>query len=151
MSAIQSPVRPMCRHCKKNPVTRPRGLCWPCYYTPGVKALFPSTSKYARRSNVPNSSVSPLPPFPTDAKVGSEAKMQIMAIRAALGQALHHPEDNLYVATDRRPSQDYRIGSDKATANRKEKRKRSDRLKGGPFRGPRERNRGHSTVDATHG
>lgn len=151
MSVIQSPVRPMCRHCKKNPVTRPRGLCWSCYYTPGVKALFPSTSKYASRSNIPNSSVSPLPPFPTDAAVGSEAKMKIMAIRAALGQSLHHPEDNLYVATDRRPSQDYRIGSGKASAHRKAKRKRSDRLKGGIRRGPRERNRNHSTVDATHG
>ena len=38
-----------CRHCSKSKVNRPRGLCWSCYYTPGVKELYPSTSKYARR------------------------------------------------------------------------------------------------------
>ena len=29
-----------CRHCKKATVSRPRGLCWVCYYTPGVKDLY---------------------------------------------------------------------------------------------------------------
>ena len=37
----------VCRHCSKCKVNRPRGLCWSCYYTPGVKEQFPSTSKYA--------------------------------------------------------------------------------------------------------
>ena len=39
----------ICRHCQKSKVNRPRGLCWSCYYTPGVKEQYPSTSKYARR------------------------------------------------------------------------------------------------------
>ena len=29
---------------------RPRGLCWSCYYRPGVREQYPSTSKFARRS-----------------------------------------------------------------------------------------------------
>lgn len=35
-----------CRHCGKGKVCRPRGLCWRCYYTPGVRDLYPSTSKF---------------------------------------------------------------------------------------------------------
>ncbi len=38
--------RPLCRHCQKSHVNRPLGLCWHCYYCPGVRALYPSTSKY---------------------------------------------------------------------------------------------------------
>lgn len=37
----------LCRHCNCRKVNRPRGLCWHCYYTPGVRALYPSTNKYA--------------------------------------------------------------------------------------------------------
>ncbi len=39
----------MCRHCQRVRSNRPRGLCWSCYYTPGVREKYPSTSKYARR------------------------------------------------------------------------------------------------------
>ncbi len=39
----------ICRHCRKGKVNRPRGLCWNCYYTPGVKALYPITSKFATK------------------------------------------------------------------------------------------------------
>ena len=54
-SEVPSPHRPrsarrpgqqICRNCSKARVTRPRGLCWSCYYTPGVKERFPSTSKF---------------------------------------------------------------------------------------------------------
>lgn len=41
----------LCRHCRRpdRRVTRPRGLCWICYYRPDVIALYPSTSKYAAK------------------------------------------------------------------------------------------------------
>lgn len=42
----------LCRHCQTKKANRPRGLCWPCYYTPGVKELYPSTSKYGRRHDL---------------------------------------------------------------------------------------------------
>jgi len=29
----------ICRHCQKSKVNRPRGLCWSCYYRPGVREL----------------------------------------------------------------------------------------------------------------
>ena len=34
-----------CRHCGKAKVSRPRGLCWKCYYA--VKHLYTSQSKFA--------------------------------------------------------------------------------------------------------
>lgn len=37
----------LCRHCQVKNANRPLGLCWTCYYKPGVRALYPSTSKYA--------------------------------------------------------------------------------------------------------
>ncbi len=47
---VPTPSR-RCRHCRKSSVSRPRGLCWGCYYTPGVRDLYPITSKFARRAN----------------------------------------------------------------------------------------------------
>ena len=54
-------MNPICRHCTKSKVNRPRGLCWSCYYTPGVKELYPSTSKYARRGIGNFTGKAPLP------------------------------------------------------------------------------------------
>ena len=38
----------ICRHCAdpKRKVCRPRGLCWICYYTPGVKKLYAVDAKF---------------------------------------------------------------------------------------------------------
>jgi hypothetical protein len=48
------PAPTPCRHCGSRKVTRPRGLCWTCYYTPAVSALYPSTSKLGRRGARPD-------------------------------------------------------------------------------------------------
>ena len=61
----------MCRHCQQTEISRPRGLCWSCYYTPGVKEQYPSTSKYARRGVGNFSGNAPLPEAPTSAPPGS--------------------------------------------------------------------------------
>ena len=41
-------MTPICRHCAdpKRKVNRPRGLCWYCYYTPGVRKLYPADAKF---------------------------------------------------------------------------------------------------------
>jgi len=37
----------LCRHCQKaNSKPSPAGLCWSCYYAPGVRDQYPSTSKF---------------------------------------------------------------------------------------------------------
>lgn len=91
---------PLCRHCRRLRATRPMGLCWTCYYTPGVRSLYPSTSKYARRGVrdfVISVVGSPrLPPEPTTALPGSEEKIEVLAERARLGVSLWHPDDFTY-------------------------------------------------------
>lgn len=83
----------LCRYCRRKRANRPRGLCWTCYYTPGLRDLFPSTSKFARRGVGNFYGQPPLPDEPTDALPGSEEKIRVLMERAAKGQALFHPDD----------------------------------------------------------
>lgn len=86
--------RKLCRHCFRGLVIRPRGLCWKCYYKPGVLALYPSTSKYARRgTGCYDTKTKTQLPEPTQAIPGSPEKIAIIEQRLAAGLALHHPDD----------------------------------------------------------
>lgn len=83
-----------CRHCQRPKVNRPLGLCYSCYYAPGVRALYPSTSKYNRRGS--GNGIrhnAPLPAFATPATPGSEEKQAELQARAERGEALWHPAD----------------------------------------------------------
>ncbi|HEV3263397.1 MAG TPA: hypothetical protein VG013_41565 [Gemmataceae bacterium] len=82
----------MCRHCGRQPTSRPRGLCWSCYYTPGLRQLYPSTSKYAHTGEDFCGLGEP-PPGPTSARPGSPEKVAILQQRARLHQRLWHPGD----------------------------------------------------------
>jgi hypothetical protein len=84
---------PMCRHCQKGIATRPRGLCRLCYYRTGVRAFYPSTSKYARRGVRDFNGRPGLPPFATGALPGTLAKIEVLKQRASLGLQLWHPDD----------------------------------------------------------
>lgn len=85
--------RGVCRHCGAEAVTRPRGLGWRCYYTPGVRQLYPSDSPYAFRGFGNLMGEPRLPAEPTGAPPGSLAKMRVMRRRAAAGESLFHPLD----------------------------------------------------------
>lgn len=82
----------MCRHCGKVPSNRPRGLCWSCYYTPGLRDLYPSTSKFARHGVDYRERIEPAA-APTGARPGSPEKMAILEQRARSHQSLWHPLD----------------------------------------------------------
>jgi len=82
----------LCRHCNRVNSNRPRGLCWSCYYSPGVRDLYPSTSKFARRG-VGNGNRVVETPEPTDALPGTPEKIEVLEERARRGQALWHPLD----------------------------------------------------------
>ncbi len=86
----------ICRHCNNAPVSRPRGLCWSCYYTPGVRELFPSTSKFGRRGHGNFNGCPPLPALPTRALPGTPEKLAILEERARRRQSLWHPDDAAY-------------------------------------------------------
>jgi hypothetical protein len=83
----------ICRHCHESPVSRPRGLCWACYYMPGVRELYPSTSKFGRRGVGNFNGSLPLPAFPTPTMPGSPEKIAVLAERARLRESLWHPDD----------------------------------------------------------
>ena len=83
----------ICRHCQKSKVNRPRGLCWSCYYRPGVRDQYPSTSKYARRGVGNFCGNAPQPVCSTVAAPGSAEKIAILAERAQNRQSLWHPND----------------------------------------------------------
>ena len=88
---------PICQHCRQGKVNRPRQLCWGCYYAPGVRDQYPSTSKYARRG-VGNFTEAALVCEPTPAVPGTPEKMEVLAERARMRQRLWHPLDAM--ATD---------------------------------------------------
>jgi hypothetical protein len=82
-----------CRHCHFGPVSRPRGLCWHCYYSPGVRDRYPSTSRYGNRGIGNFNGQTPLPSTATDAPPGSAEKVEVLMQRAAHRQSLWHPDD----------------------------------------------------------
>ena len=84
-------MTPICKHCGRDKVNRPRGLCWTCYYEPGVKDLYPGTSKFAYRGV--GHQTAPIPPQPTPAKGGTAEKVAVMAERVKAGFGLWHPAD----------------------------------------------------------
>jgi hypothetical protein len=83
----------LCRHCQRVPSNRPRGLCWSCYYTPGIRDLYPSTSKFARRGINDFNGGAVLPGAPTTALPGTPEKVEVLIQRARLRQSLWHPAD----------------------------------------------------------
>jgi hypothetical protein len=84
----------VCAHCGTGQVSRPRGLCWTCYYKPGVRENHPPTGKCGERGLAGGNFVPGQAAFPTDASPGSEAKVKILMIRARLRQDLWHPLDD---------------------------------------------------------
>jgi hypothetical protein len=83
----------LCRHCQKVKSNRPRGLCWSCYYTPGVRDQYPSTSKFARRGVGNFNGRFKMPSCPTNALPGTPEKVAVLEERARQGVALWHPLD----------------------------------------------------------
>lgn len=82
-----------CRHCNNCRANRPRGLCWGCYYQPGVREKYPVSSIYAKRGigNVTGGYV--LPSAPTQAEPGTPEKLLVLESRALEGVSLFHPHD----------------------------------------------------------
>lgn len=88
-----------CRHCVRGRVTRPRGLCWTCYYTPGVKEKYGPAYQGVMAGEGGGYA---LPAEPTDAPPGSDEKIRVMAERAAAGTGIFHPDDRLSQPEDSR-------------------------------------------------
>jgi hypothetical protein len=68
-------------------------LCWTCYYTPGLREKYPSTSKFARRGVNDFNGKCQLPATATLALPGTEEKVAVLQQRASQRLALWHPQD----------------------------------------------------------
>jgi hypothetical protein len=92
---MASPFTPCqtCRHCQQRKVNRPRGLCWRCYYAPGVREKFGPVNAYGRRGVGGGTGVRSLPPTPTTHPPGSVGKLLVLEARARDGVVLWHPLD----------------------------------------------------------
>lgn len=88
-----SATRKLCRHCGTGNVNRPKGLCWSCYCTPGVRELYPSTSKFCNRGVPDQEGGCPPPSQAASGPPKSEAKLVELERRAGAGESLWHPED----------------------------------------------------------
>ncbi len=80
-----------CRHCRRRRASRPRGLCWTCYYLPGVKKRYPRLIQLPRIGL--ESGEFPLPAEPTRARPGTSEKLEVLHRRALLRFQLWHPKD----------------------------------------------------------
>jgi hypothetical protein len=80
-----------CRHCQLKAASRPLGLCWTCYFTPGVRVLYGSESKYAPQY-ADFYGLGALPE-PTDTIQGTPERAAVLAERVTNRQQLHHPGD----------------------------------------------------------
>lgn len=86
--------KPLCRHCGRPRVNRPRGLCWSCYYAPGIRENYPVLPSPGNRRGVGNDMNFHAPlPAPTGARPGTAAKCEILGQRAINGENLWHPDD----------------------------------------------------------
>lgn len=89
-----APVGEPCRHCKTGKVNRPRGLCWVCFYQPGVRDLYStSESMYAKRGVGNHNDGRKLPSKPTTAAPGTPQKLEVMQSRVLAKRAIFHPAD----------------------------------------------------------
>ena|SRR5438874_10229625 len=81
----------LCRHCRSARITRPRGLCWACYYTPTIRRQYRAERANAclglkdRRRRLPR--------YATLAPPGSAEKVAVLAWRAQRGEELWHSDD----------------------------------------------------------
>ena len=81
----------LCRHCRRAPVSRSRGLCWTCFYLPGVRELYPDRRPVSRLPDANGRYA--LPPEPTNARPGTPEKVEVLCRRARLRCSLWHPYD----------------------------------------------------------
>lgn len=86
----------LCRHCHSRRLSRPRGLCWTCYYSPDVRQRYEANATHR-----PDLTGAAVPDFggpakwtkPTTALPGTPEKEAVLARRAQNGETLWHPED----------------------------------------------------------
>lgn len=81
----------LCLHCRRKPGGRPRQLCWTCYYTAGVRELYPVCPRHTRKGV--SLTAPKVWPEPTAALPATAGKLAVLIERAERGEHLWHPDD----------------------------------------------------------
>lgn len=87
---------PRCRHCKVKFAGRPRGLCFTCYYLPGVREQYPPLSRMgeAGACREDHYRAPRKMPKPTNALPGTSEKIEVLRARFERREWLWHPLDS---------------------------------------------------------
>jgi len=91
----------LCRHCNERNGTKGRGLCWKCAKDPEIKALYPSTSKFAVRGIPDGFAARPCPPEPTGIPQGTEDRIKLYRQRLEAGFHWSHEHDTKAIQSER--------------------------------------------------
>jgi hypothetical protein len=94
MTSEGRPMNRICQHCRRNKANRPRGLCWACFYTPGVRERYGwrGVGGSSQRGLGLTNAEPPPCPVPTPVPPGP-GKVAVLAARAEAGVGLFHPDD----------------------------------------------------------
>lgn len=85
----------ICKHCGKSTCSRPRQLCWSCFYNLEIRKKYPpAIGKRLRIGLGIGNYTGKIPSEPTQFKCGSEEKIALMSERIARGELPCHPDDN---------------------------------------------------------
>lgn len=83
----------ICRHCGKPRATKPRGLCYTCYYRPGVRERYPVKNVGCGKRERPDY-YGPSPvPMATGELPFTEGKLAVLQARASAGESLFSGAD----------------------------------------------------------
>ena len=88
----------VCRHCgdPNRRVNRPRGLCWVCYYAPGVRERYGPVAGFVGSLTTKDYVGTRPMPEPTQARPQTPEKLAVLMERAERGESLWHPQDATY-------------------------------------------------------
>ena len=91
---MTKPTKPRCLHCRKRCQNKGRRkLCSICFFTPGVRDLYPLSDHPSARRGSGTGLMVGRPTRPTSARPGTPEKLAVLRARAAAGEVLFHPLD----------------------------------------------------------
>jgi len=83
----------MCRHCNRRKANKCRGLCFSCYFKPGVRERYPSESKFGQWGIGHSTPAARADFAPTKTPPGTETRVAVYATRAVMRLPIFHPND----------------------------------------------------------
>ena len=94
ISPLRKKEGPKCLHCRDCVATRPRGLCYGCYYVLEIRDSYATLrEKYAPSEIADFNGAAKKPKVPTDTLPGTPERTAVYEERARLGMSLWHPAD----------------------------------------------------------